>query len=269
MLGGDGCVVRDGINGGGIVAITMQDAEPVDDVVVALHGEPQTKVFISAKQRAKAIALTEKSSAFADVIGSFVRQFLQLVPSTREHCRLMWAVPSSAGASLTQNLIKVLDIFREDASADLAEFLRRRQVKERDAMKSLIAEAKALGRRRRSERRRMENWVSLCERFMSRTLILVQATGRKGRRRNQFNACWRPDRMSRGGFGENWKSTSTVPTARGCERPQPHFARCSHLMGIRVSQFTYVASEPALNPLFFGYVPITIVAALDSVVEVS
>ena len=37
MLGGDRCVAWDGIDGSEIAAITMQDAEPVDDVVLALR----------------------------------------------------------------------------------------------------------------------------------------------------------------------------------------------------------------------------------------
>ena len=48
MLGGDYYVVWDGINGEDIAAITMQDAEPVDDVVITLRGKLQPKVFISA-----------------------------------------------------------------------------------------------------------------------------------------------------------------------------------------------------------------------------
>ena len=142
MLGGDSCVVWDGINGGDIAAITMQDAEPVDDVVVTLRGELQPKVFISAKYRAGAIPLTSKSKAFTDVIFSFVRQFLQVAVPLREGSRLMWAVPSSAGARITQDLLKVLDTFRADVSASLADFLRRRQVRERKAIDALLAQTK-------------------------------------------------------------------------------------------------------------------------------
>ena len=142
MLGGDGCVVWDGIDGGNIIAITMQDSEPVDDVVVTLRGEPSAKIFISAKHRAGTIALTAKSAAFAEVVASFVRQFSRLAPSHRQASRLMWAVPSSAGAGMTRDLLKVLDTFRADDSASLADFLRRRQTRERKAMEALLAQTK-------------------------------------------------------------------------------------------------------------------------------
>lgn len=135
-------MVWDGINGGDIAAITMQDAEAVDDVVVTLHGELQPKVFISAKHRAGTIAMTAKSPAFTDVVVSFVRQFLQLATPLREGSHLMWAVPSSAGAGMTQSLLKVLDTFRADANGSLADFLRRRQVRERKAMDALLAQTK-------------------------------------------------------------------------------------------------------------------------------
>ena len=41
-------MLREGINGGDIAAITMQDAENVDDIVVTLRGEPSPQIFISA-----------------------------------------------------------------------------------------------------------------------------------------------------------------------------------------------------------------------------
>jgi len=135
-------VVWDGINGGDIAAVTMQDAEPVDDVVITLRGELQPKVFISAKHRAGTIAMTANSPAFTDVIASFVRQFLKLPPPVREESRLMWAVPSSAGAGVTQSLLKVLNAFRADASADFADFLGRRQIREREAMDAFLAQTK-------------------------------------------------------------------------------------------------------------------------------
>ncbi len=143
MLAGNSCVVWNGINGGDIAAITMQDAEPVDDVVVTLLGEIQPKVFISAKYRAKRIAITAKSPAFSEVIGSFVRQFHQLTPEQRPESRLMWAVPSSAGANMTQVLRTALDTFREDASESLTGFLQRRPPKEKKAIKILLEKTKS------------------------------------------------------------------------------------------------------------------------------
>ena len=54
----------------------------------------------------------------------------------------MWAVPSSAGAGLTRDLRKVLDIFREDNGTSINAFLERRQPRERKAMAALVAQAK-------------------------------------------------------------------------------------------------------------------------------
>jgi hypothetical protein len=142
MLGGDYYVVWDGINGEDIAAITMQDAEPVDDVVITLRGKLQPKVFISAKHRAGTIAMTARSPAFFEVVGSFVRQFHQFAAAQRAGSRLLWAVPSSAGAGMTQGLRKALDTFRADASASMKDFLRRRPTKEREAIKALLTQTK-------------------------------------------------------------------------------------------------------------------------------
>ncbi len=142
MLGGDGCVVWEGINGGDIAAITMQDAEPVDDVVVTLRGELQHKVYISAKHRTGKTAMTAKSPAFSEVVNSFVRQFHKLTAAQRAGSRFAWAVPSSSGAGMTQGLRKALDAFRSDASASMKDFLRRCPSKEREAMRALLAQAK-------------------------------------------------------------------------------------------------------------------------------
>ncbi|WP_395747430.1 hypothetical protein [Prosthecobacter sp.] len=138
MLGGDGCLLWEGIDGGEIIAITMQDAESVDDVVVTLRGEHQTKIYISAKHRAGKIAITRKSPAFTEVVASFVRQFHQLATTQRTGSRFMWAVPSSAGSGMTQTLRKVLNAFRADASVNMKDFLRRRPAKEAEAMKLLV-----------------------------------------------------------------------------------------------------------------------------------
>lgn len=142
MLAGDRSVVWDGISGAEIAAITLQDAEPVDDVVVTLRRELPGKVFISAKHRSGAIALTPTSGAFSEGVTSFARQFLRLTPNVREGSRFMWAVPSSAGAGLTRDLRKVLDIFREDDSVSIKEFLERRQPREWKAMAALVAQSK-------------------------------------------------------------------------------------------------------------------------------
>jgi hypothetical protein len=142
MLAGDCCAVWNGISGADIVGITMQAPEPVDDVVVSLRGEPKASVFISAKDRANRISLTANSPAFADTADAFVRQFRKLSVAARTRSRLVWAVPSSAGAAATRDLPFVLDSHRDDDSRELSGFLRGRQVRERKAIDSLMAEAK-------------------------------------------------------------------------------------------------------------------------------
>lgn len=138
MLGGDSCLVWEGVSGGDVVAITMQEHEAVDDVVISLRGKHDPKVFISAKHRLRAIAMTENSPAFSEVVNSFVRQFLDLPTPQRRRSRFMWAVPSSAGARMTQDLQEVLNCFREDAGEDLTDFARRRPPKEQKALEELI-----------------------------------------------------------------------------------------------------------------------------------
>lgn len=142
MLAGDGCDVWEGVSDASVAALTMQDAEAVDDVVVELRGEPVGKVFISAKHRAGAIALTAKSDVFMDVVGSFVRQFSEVSDFARNRCRLVWAVPSTAGRRVTQDLRGVLNTFREDDSTSLQSFLKRRQTKERAAMSAMCGQTK-------------------------------------------------------------------------------------------------------------------------------
>jgi len=169
MLAGDSCIVWEGINGEDVAAITMQDAEPVDDVVVTLRGQLQAKVFISAKHRSGTIALTATSPAFSEVIDSFVRQFHLLTSAQRTGSRLMWAVPSSAGAGMTQVLRKALDAFRADASAGVKDFLRRRATKEQEAIKVLVVQTK---RYWKSANKKVPNEVELGE-FMRMIHVAV------------------------------------------------------------------------------------------------
>ena len=61
MLAGDGCDIWEGVNGEDVAAVTMQDAEVVDDVVVELRGESAEKVFISAKHRSRTIVAQEEA----------------------------------------------------------------------------------------------------------------------------------------------------------------------------------------------------------------
>lgn len=142
MLAGDACDVWEGVIGADVAAVTMQDAEAVDDVVVELRGDTAGKVFVSAKQRAGAIALTAKSDVFTDVVGSFVRQFSELADNSRSGSRLVWAVPSTAGRRVTQELRGVLNTFREDDCTSLRDFLKRRQPKERETMIAMREQTK-------------------------------------------------------------------------------------------------------------------------------
>jgi hypothetical protein len=143
MLAGDRSTIWDGISGLDAVAITMQAPEPVDDILVSLRSDPDSNVFISAKERAKTIPLTAKSPAFVDTVNAFVRQFLKLSLAARTKSRLVWAFPSSAGRAATQDLATVLDSHREDAGdASFSKFLRERQVKQRNALVALLTEAK-------------------------------------------------------------------------------------------------------------------------------
>lgn len=142
MLAEDGCDVCGGVKGADVVAVTMQDAEAVDDVVVELRDESAGKVFISAKYRKSPIPLTNKSVVFKDVVGSFVQQFSKLADDARSSSRLVWAVPSTAGRRVTQELRDVLNTFREDDYTSLSDFLKRRQPKEREAMIAMHEQTK-------------------------------------------------------------------------------------------------------------------------------
>lgn len=160
MLAGVGCDVWEGVSDADVAAVTMQDAEAVDDVVVELRGEPAGKVFISAKHRAGAIALTARSVVFTDVVGSFVRQFSDLTDDARSRSRLVWAVPSTAGRRVTQELRGVLNTFREDDCTSLPDFLKRRQTKEREAMSAVREQTK---RAWKQTHKRLPTDVELCE----------------------------------------------------------------------------------------------------------
>lgn len=140
MLSGNRCSVWDGINGSDISAITLQAPEPVDDIIVFLRGDPEACVFISAKERSGTIALTEKSTAFADTVDSFVRQFLKLPAAARVKSRLVWAVPACVGMAATHDLPVALDTHRMDAAdTSFSEFLRGRRQREKKAIEGLMS----------------------------------------------------------------------------------------------------------------------------------
>ena len=143
MLCGSRCAVWSGVTGADVSAITMQAPEPVDDIVVNLRGDPEARVFISAKERGETIPLTPSSPAFADTVTAFVCQFLKLSPVGRTSSRLLWALPSSAGLPATQHLADVLDALRLDTGETaFSEFMRGRRSKEREAFRALLSEAR-------------------------------------------------------------------------------------------------------------------------------
>lgn len=160
MLAGDGSLLWKGVSGDDVVAVTMQDAAAVDDVVLELDNESASKVLISAKYRAATIQLTKKSVVFTDVIGSFVRQFSQSAADTRSSCYLVWAVPSSAGRKVTHDLRGALNTFREDDFTSLSEFLKRRQTREHEAMCALYEQSKQAWKQTYE---RMPTDAELCE----------------------------------------------------------------------------------------------------------
>ncbi len=141
MLCGSVSTVWDNIGGEEIRTITMQAPEAVDDIVVGLYGDAEANIFISAKKRSTAIALTERNTAFVETVTAFISQSQQLTPGAREKCRLMWAVPSTAGSALTEALPTALETHRQDAGDDsVQDFLNRRSVNERKALRALITE---------------------------------------------------------------------------------------------------------------------------------
>lgn len=140
MLAGNQCAVWSGISGADVSAITMQAPEPVDDVVIELSRDPEAHVFISAKKRSNSITLSKKNPTFVDTVDAFIRQFLKITPLARQVSRLVWAVPSSAGRSVSYDLAAALDAHRNDAGDDLfTEFLARRAAYEMKAIKTFVS----------------------------------------------------------------------------------------------------------------------------------
>ena len=142
MLAGNRSSIWEGISGADIAAITMQAPEPVDDIVVNLHGDTEARIFISAKERSGTIALTAKSPAFVDTVDAFVRQFLKLPITARMKSRLLWAVPACVGRAVTHELPQALSSHRiAPPGMSFADFLRSRQVGEKAALQSLLSVA--------------------------------------------------------------------------------------------------------------------------------
>lgn len=142
MLAGNRCSVWDESSGEDVTAITLQAAEPVDDIVLSLRSDSKARVFISAKERSRPIPLTAKSATFTDTIDAFVRQFLKISTAADTESRLVWAVTSSAGRAVTLELADVLDTHRMDAGENsISGFLHSRQPGKRKALESFLAAA--------------------------------------------------------------------------------------------------------------------------------
>ena len=140
MLAGNRSSIWEGISGADIAAITMQAPEPVDDIVVNLHSDTEARIFISAKERKRTVALTAKSPAFVDTVDAFVRQFRKLPITARMKSRLLWAVPACVGRAVTHELPQALNSHRiAPTGMSLSDFLRSRQVGEKAALQSLLS----------------------------------------------------------------------------------------------------------------------------------
>jgi hypothetical protein len=143
MLGGERCSIGDGVTGADVVAIMLQTADAVDDVVMQLRTNAEARIFISAKLRNSSITLSEKNETFTTTVAAFVRQFLQIPIEARAMSRLVWAIPSAASQAAARDLPYVLDSHRRDAGDDaLAGFIARRQIGERTALQRLVALAR-------------------------------------------------------------------------------------------------------------------------------
>lgn len=136
MLHGSRSLVWPGIHGGNVSAITLQAPEAVDDIVVDLAGiKGVTALHISAKDRAKTIALTKASDAFTDPMRAFVKQY----HASQGKVRLVWAVPMSAGTNVTRHLMNALESFRRDAGdKPLVKFLKGRIKDEAAALRAVL-----------------------------------------------------------------------------------------------------------------------------------
>lgn len=142
MLCGNASVLWSGVTGADVLGITLQAAEPVDDVVVDLGGNG-ARAFISAKERNQKIPLTAKSAAFTDTVVAFVRQFRKLNDHERRLSRLIWAIPSAAGLEATRDLPQVLDTLRAcDPNISLQEFARTRSARENKTFQKLLSLAR-------------------------------------------------------------------------------------------------------------------------------
>ncbi len=140
MLAGEACELWDWASGSEIAAITMQSGDDVDDITISKRGSDPGRAFVQAKGWSKSIALTPTSQVFAETVSAFVEQFAKESPDTRQSIRLVWAVPSSAGRKIVNELPKLLGDHRDQASdAPLAAFRRNRTSAEGEILRSLDA----------------------------------------------------------------------------------------------------------------------------------
>ncbi len=144
VLCGDRGVLWQGITGRDITAVTLQVAETVDDIVLGLRFGRNARAFVSAKNRAKSVPLTNKSAAFTETVEAFVIQFCKLSPEDRAVSRLVWTVPSTVGKPAVSYLARALDAHRTEASdASFTAFINNRNKDHKKAIDALITLAKA------------------------------------------------------------------------------------------------------------------------------
>jgi len=144
MLSGKSSSVFEGISGDQITSIQMQTKDPVDDVVLNLEDD-NSRIFISAKLRSQSLNPNANlSSEFGQIILSFVEQYLAIEHTGSQKCRLVLALPLSAGKSVAQDLPRALNAHRNNTNTESIEgFLSNRPKKEKKALSNLIAAAKA------------------------------------------------------------------------------------------------------------------------------
>jgi hypothetical protein len=135
MLCGTQSAVWENINGADIHAIAMQTLDLVDDVVMTMKGSSHDRIFISAKERSKTVALTA-TGAFGETVDAFIRQFLSFPKSARTH-QLVWAVPDGVGRKITHDLPKILNEHRNATGIPFSEFVSSRQSGEKQVLNML------------------------------------------------------------------------------------------------------------------------------------
>jgi hypothetical protein len=183
MLAGEGEYIWDWAPADEITSITLQVRGPVDDIIIERGGEIVTKAFVQAKDWGKAVAPSPTDKTFAKTIASFVEQYLGFAETSRCSCALVWAVSSTMGKALTQDLQAVLDAFRKNSpDQPLQEFIHNRS---NSQQKVMVALGKVLSAAWRKIEKKMPNEEDL-QTFFRSLRIEIHDFGRG--RRNERTA---------------------------------------------------------------------------------